>query len=155
MTRAAGDGAVRAIAIVKFIKAFLLFGFDLGALRLLPASVASHAEQWIVALAWHLDRHAVPALEARLAGLHGGTLVVLEIASFLYAGLFVVEGAGLWGRRVWAEYLTIVATSLLIPFEVFELLKRATAPRLLALGINLLVVAYLAVRARRRIRGAH
>jgi uncharacterized membrane protein (DUF2068 family) len=35
--------------------------------------------------------------------------------------LELVEGVGLWLDPLWAEYLTVIATSLLIPVELYEL----------------------------------
>jgi uncharacterized membrane protein (DUF2068 family) len=34
--------------------------------------------------------------------------------------LELVEGGGLFYRKRWAEWLTVVATSLLVPLEVYE-----------------------------------
>ena len=60
-----------------------------------------------------------------------------------YAALEGAEAIGLWFARRWAEYLTFVATSLLLIPEVYELTGRVTATKVLALVINLAVVAYL------------
>ena len=40
-----------------------------------------------------------------------------------YALLEGVEAAGLWLGRRWAEYLTFVATTIFVPYEVYELTK--------------------------------
>jgi hypothetical protein len=60
-----------------------------------------------------------------------------------YAALEAAEAIGLWFARRWAEYLTFVATSLLLIPEVYELTGRVTVTKVLALVINLAVVAYL------------
>jgi uncharacterized membrane protein (DUF2068 family) len=39
----------------------------------------------------------------------------------------LVEGTGLWLDQLWAEYLTVVATSLLVPLELYELVRHPTA----------------------------
>ena len=65
-----------------------------------------------------------------------------------YALLEGTEGVGLAMRRRWAEYLTVVATSLLIPYEVYELGRHATLFKVGALLLNVAVVAYLAWRKR-------
>ena len=69
--------------------------------------------------------------------------------AILYAGLFGVEGVGLWMGKRWAEYLTIIATSSFVPFEVYELIRHASWQRGATLGINLLVVGYLVWKVRR------
>ncbi|HTC73629.1 MAG TPA: DUF2127 domain-containing protein [Solirubrobacteraceae bacterium] len=64
----------------------------------------------------------------------------------------VLEGAesyGLFRRRRWGEWLTVVATSLLFIPEVWELTKSATALKVGVLLVNVLVVAYLLWRLRR------
>jgi uncharacterized membrane protein (DUF2068 family) len=73
-----------------------------------------------------------------------GELEALGIGAWLYAALFLVEGIGLWQERRWAEYLTIAATASLVPFEIYELVKEVSAPRVTALVLNVAIVAYLA-----------
>jgi uncharacterized membrane protein (DUF2068 family) len=65
-----------------------------------------------------------------------------------YAALEGVEGLGLWRGRRWAEYLTVLATALLIPFEAVEVARKLTLIRLGALAVNVVIVAYLAARKR-------
>ena len=45
-------------------------------------------------------------------------LYLVGIAVALYAVMEGVEGAGLWLGRRWAEYLTLVATIVFVPYEV-------------------------------------
>jgi uncharacterized membrane protein (DUF2068 family) len=75
----------------------------------------------------------------------------LEIAGGLVAGyalLEAVEMVGLWYGRRWAEYLTFVATTVLLPLEVYELTTRITALKVIALLINVLIVVYLLLAKR-------
>ena len=37
-----------------------------------------------------------------------------------FAALEAVEMVGLWLNKRWAEYLTFIATTALVPFEVYE-----------------------------------
>jgi len=60
-----------------------------------------------------------------------------------YAVLEGVEAVGLWYAKRWAEYLTFVATTALLPLEIYELSHRVTVLKVLALVVNLAVVAYL------------
>jgi len=73
---------------------------------------------------------------------------LLAIGLIGYALLEGTEGIGLAMRRRWAEYLTVIATGLLIPYEVYELIHRATLFKIGALLVNLAVVGYLAWRKR-------
>ena len=65
--------------------------------------------------------------------------------SLLYASTFTLEGVGLWRERRWAEYLTIVTSSLLLPFEFIAVLHRLTLVRTGVLLANAAIVAYLIV----------
>ncbi len=40
-----------------------------------------------------------------------------------YAALEGMEAVGLWLVKRWAEYLTFVATTILLPLEVYELVN--------------------------------
>ena len=143
------DRVLRLIALFKFCKAVLLVVVGLGALELLDPDMAARAQRWVAALASSSDRHVVQQLVAVVGGLSPGRLQALGVGAFLYAALFTVEGVGLWRRKRWAEYLTVIATLSLVPLELFELTRAVTPPRLTALVVNFAVVAYLIGRMRR------
>ena len=63
-----------------------------------------------------------------------------------YGGLFATEAVGLSVRAGWARWLTIVATSCLVPLECFELWRRPTLVRVGILLVNVAVVVYLVRR---------
>jgi uncharacterized membrane protein (DUF2068 family) len=84
----------------------------------------------------------------RIVDLREGALDVLIVTSLAYAVLELVEAIGLWHERRWAEYLTVVATSGLLPFEILELSRRVTVFRVGALIVNLLIVIWLVYRKR-------
>ncbi|HEY2223850.1 DUF2127 domain-containing protein [Actinomycetospora sp.] len=71
------------------------------------------------------------------------TVVLIGLVVAAYALLEGVEAIGLWRARRWAEYLTLVATAVLLIPEIYELTGRVTAFKVLALVINLAVIAYL------------
>lgn len=70
-------------------------------------------------------------------------LMALAGLAFLYATLRFVEAYGLWRMRTWAEWLAIVAGSIYLPVEVYEMSRRATWMRGCVLLTNLLIVVYL------------
>lgn len=143
------DGVLKAIAAFKLVKALLLIGVGLGALKLLNAETAEKAERWVSVVAWRLGPQAAFAVQNKLARLQDSQLRVIGVVAFLYAGLFAVEGVGLWKSKRWAEYLTIIATSSFVPFEVYELIQQVSWQRVTTLGINLLVVGYLVWKVKR------
>jgi uncharacterized membrane protein (DUF2068 family) len=65
-----------------------------------------------------------------------------------YAVLEAAEAAGLWMGRRWAEYLTFLATVVFVPYELYELTKSISALKVLALVVNLAIVAYLLIAKR-------
>jgi uncharacterized membrane protein (DUF2068 family) len=66
----------------------------------------------------------------------------------VYAAVEGIEAVGLWYQRRWAEYLTFLVTTSLLPFEVYEILNRTTAFKVLAFVINVAVVIYLLIAKR-------
>lgn len=76
--------------------------------------------------------HATPAREVGLA-----------VTAFGYAVLMGSEGVALYLRRPWARWFTIIATSSLIPVEVYEIVREVHAVRIVVLLANILVVIYL------------
>lgn len=74
--------------------------------------------------------------------------LVFGAIALAYGALEGAEAYGLWRRRRWGEWLTVLATSVLLIPEVWELVRKATALKAAALVLNLLVVAYLLRRLR-------
>lgn len=146
------DRGLLLIASFKLLKALLLVAGGLAALKLLQPDAARSVSEWVAALPLDSQRRLAHRFLVRVTGLPASRLQALGVAFFAYAGLFVVEGIGLWRQRRWAEYLTVIATASFVPLEAYELVKDVTLPRIAALLANLLVVAYL-VWVLRRGRG--
>jgi uncharacterized membrane protein (DUF2068 family) len=115
-------------------------------------SIANH-----VARSVELDprRPFVRHLIARLGALRRHEVRVFGVGALGYGVLELVEGVGLWLEQRWAEWLTVVATSLLIPLEVYELARRPTVLKAIGIAVNVLIVIYLIRVVRRRTRRAH
>jgi uncharacterized membrane protein (DUF2068 family) len=79
----------------------------------------------------------------RLFTLRTSSLDEAGIAIGVYALLEGIEAIGLWRARRWAEYLTFIATTVLLPLEIYELSERITWFKALALLVNIAVVIYL------------
>ena len=86
--------------------------------------------------------------------LHASELRVIGIAALLYGALELVEGGGLWLDKLWAEFLTVIATSLLLPYELYELVRKPTVWKAAGIAVNIAIVVYLAVLLRRRLARA-
>jgi len=118
------DPMLRLIAAFKLVKAAAL-------------SVDPHGT--------YLDR-----LIARVGSLDRHQLEEIGIGSLLYAAVFVTEGIGLLLRKIWAEILTVVVTTSIVPIEVYELVKHTSWVKACVLAANVAVVGYLVWRLRRQ-----
>jgi len=83
-----------------------------------------------------------------LFSLKQGTLRLVGAGLVGLAVLEAAEAVGLWFQQRWAEYLTFVATTLLLPLEVYELTASLSWFKVTALVVNLAIVVYLLVAKR-------
>ena len=60
-----------------------------------------------------------------------------------YAAINAIEAVGLWTEKRWAEYLTFIEVTLLLPLEIYELSVTVSYLKIGALVLNLVVMAYL------------
>ncbi len=140
---------LRLIAGFKLLKGFALLALGIGALKLLHKDVAGVIEHWIEVFRVDPHNHYINRLLEKLPALDERRLKEFSIGTFIYSGIFFIEGTGLALRKRWAEYFTIITTSSLLPLEIYELARRVSAGRTMALLINLAVVVYLIVELRR------
>ena len=79
------------------------------------------------------------------AGLLSYDLVMnITMIILLFGILNLIESYGLHMRRRWAEWLTIIGTSAMIPYELYELAKGFSSVKVWVLVINCAIVYYLA-----------
>ena len=144
-------GLLRLIAIFKLFKALVLLASLATVFDLVRQDDPAHTViSW--ALRFHVDRdnRYLSAGLAALLHLNPKQLALLTGGTLLYAVLFSVEGIGLWGAKLWAEYLTIIATAGFIPVELYEVIRSNSAPKMVTLALNIAIVGYLVVQVRRR-----
>jgi uncharacterized membrane protein (DUF2068 family) len=79
----------------------------------------------------------------RLFSLRSGALRTVGAALLGYGLLEGIEAIGLWYTKRWAEYLTFIATTLLLPLEIYELTERVSFLKLFGFAINVAVVIWL------------
>jgi uncharacterized membrane protein (DUF2068 family) len=75
-------------------------------------------------------------------------LTYIAIGCAAYATVEVIEGVGLWLVKRWGEYFAMIATSVGLPYEIYDLTNKVTALRVAAFLINLGLVIYLVVTKR-------
>ena len=137
------------IAVFKVMKGLLLLLLGLGLLRLVHAEIATLFSLLIEALHLNADSRLIHALVLKIDALQPNSVLLAGLVSLGYAGMLLVEGIGLWLELTWAAYLTVVSTSLLLPFELHEVIKQVSMLRVGVLLLNLVIVAYLVSQLRR------
>ncbi|WP_345128191.1 DUF2127 domain-containing protein [Dactylosporangium darangshiense] len=84
------------------------------------------------------------------------TLLWVAAGLGVYGTLQLVEGIGLWLLKRWGEYFAVVATSLGLPIEIYEISEKVTVTRVGALVINIAAVLYILLSKRLfGLRGGH
>jgi len=137
---------LRLIAIFRHIKAVLLIITGMAALHLVKPGAVQQVTDWVAAMPFATQHAFVGRALAMITRLPPQRIEQLAIVLFLYAALFIVEGVGLWMGKVWAEWLSIVATTSFIPFEAYEVAHKTTFLRITILVANIAIVIYLVVR---------
>ena len=146
---------VRLIAAERIVRGVLLLAAGVYLLFNVNNDFGRLAERVLRAVDLDPRRPLFHRLIAYLHHLHASELRIAALFALGYGVLELVEGTGLWLDQLWAEYLTVIATSLLIPFELYELVHHPSALKAGGLVVNLAIVAYLArLLMRRRRAGA-
>jgi len=143
---AGGLDGLRLIALLKFGKALLLLATAYGVYRALNPALAADLIHWSGTITDRFERGLALKLVDWIheLGPHGIDSVL--VVTLGYTGLVVTEGIGLWLRRRWGEWLCLVATAALVPFEVWKLMHARDGHRALVAGVlavNILIVIYL------------
>lgn len=146
--KASHSRLLRLIALFKLVKAALLIAVGVGALKLLHKDVAGAVEHWVELLGLDPNNHYIDTALEKASNLTPDKIKELGLGSMVYAGLFLTEGIGLWLEKRWAEWLTVIITSSLVPIEIYEIYRHPTAIKIAVLLINIAIVAYLLYRIR-------
>jgi len=149
------DAVLRVIAVFKFFKGTMLLAVSLGAFKLLHKDVGALLQHWVEGFKLDPGNHFVDALLAKASNLTPEQIKKLGLGSLLYAGLFFVEGTGLWLRKRWGEWFTVIITATLVPVEIYEIVLHPTLIKVAVLALNVAIVGYLIERVRGKAAPAH
>jgi uncharacterized membrane protein (DUF2068 family) len=141
----AAERAIRGAALIA--AGVYLFGH-------LHSDFGKIADRWMRKLELDPKNHFLHRVVEHLHNVTTNEVKIFAAAALGYGSLELVEGVGLWLDRLWAEYLTVIATSLLVPIEVYELVRKPDPLKAAGIAVNVLIVLYLARRLHRRVRGA-
>jgi uncharacterized membrane protein (DUF2068 family) len=70
-------------------------------------------------------------------------LMGLAALALVYASMREIEAYALWHQRRWAEWFALVSGAVYLPVEIYELTHGLSWMKVLALAINLVVVAVM------------
>jgi uncharacterized membrane protein (DUF2068 family) len=101
---------------------------------------------WVAVLGIDPDNHYIDKLLMRITPLDNHKLEEIGAGSFFYSALLLTEGIGLFLRKRWAEYFTIIVTGSFIPLEIYELTRKYSLTKIVILLGNIAIVVYLAIR---------
>ncbi len=146
--KSADNRLVRLIAVFKLLKAILLIAVGMSALHLLHKDVASVVEHWVKMLGLDPGNRYVGRALQKAGNLTPNKIKSLGVVSFIYAGLFLTEGIGLWLVKRWAEWFSVIITSSLVPVAIYEIHRHPSPIKILVVIVNIAVVGYLIYRIR-------
>lgn len=147
------DG-LRLIGLFKIGKALLLLMTSYGVYRLLDINLVNRLYGWVYSLTDNFERRLLERALDWFNGLGHARISGIVVVTACYTALLLTEGIGLWLRKSWAEWLTVIATASLIPFELLEFIHGRHGRRLAlaaAFVVNVIIVIYL-IRQLRRAR---
>ena len=72
------------------------------------------------------------------------SIAMIAAIAIAYATLRFLEGYGLWKQRAWGEWLAIVSGCVYLPFEIYKVIRHPNELHWVILGINIVVVIYIA-----------
>jgi uncharacterized membrane protein (DUF2068 family) len=143
------------IAIYKVLQALLFIAIGVGALHMLHRDIADDLALLADHLNFNPESGFVNFVLEKAYLVNDPLLRRIGAAAFCYAGLGLAEGIGLYLEKAWGEYLTLAITASFLPWEIFEIFHRVTWFRFSLLGINLLVLFYLAKEVTSRVQARH
>lgn len=146
--RVSNGRLLRLIAVFKFLKAALLIAVSVGVFRTMHQDIGMRMDHLVRAMRLDPGNRYVERVLERVANLTPDQVKKLGLAGLFYAALFLVEGTGLWMKKRWGEWATVVITGTLVPVELYEIYRHPSVVKVLLLIINGAVIGYLIYRIR-------
>jgi uncharacterized membrane protein (DUF2068 family) len=146
---ASHESGLRGIIAIKAFYGILFFLIGLGVFALINKDISDLAEKAADSLGIDPENGNFNAFLEWLTGISPKQIAAVGLGTILYSGLYLTMAWGLHLRQAWAEWLTIVATGLFIPVEIYEVVRSWRLTYVLVLVINASIVWYL---LRRRAR---
>jgi uncharacterized membrane protein (DUF2068 family) len=136
------------IALDKFVKAA---GLVIASFALTPAwhdavlNWAGNAQltphNWLIT-------HALHSIEIAL-GYPPRSLHLVRLFVIIYAGLYLIEGTGLFFEKKWAEWMVVIGVGAFLPVEVYDYIRKPRWTMVIVFLLNVLMAIYLLWRIHR------
>ena len=148
---------LRVFAVERFLRAIIFGGLAIAVWRFAASRMSieqayDHAlpglRAFLGQLGFNVNHSKLLGLIQHAFTLNTRTLTWLALAAAGYAVIEIIEAVGLWLLKRWGEYFAMIATSVGIPYEVYDLTAKVTVLRLAAFVINVALVVYLVVTKR-------
>ncbi len=138
------------VGLLKLVEGVFFIAVGAGALHLIHKNLGEFVMHFIDALPIDPEGRFVSIVMDKADLIDAHDLRRIGAGAFIYACTRIVEGTGLILRKTWAEYFTVILTTLGLPVELFELMHRFTWLKVGALAANLVILAFLLWILKRR-----
>jgi uncharacterized membrane protein (DUF2068 family) len=135
---------LRGIAIFEALKGVAALAIAIWVLTLIHKDMVRVAERMLEALHIGLDRHFAQRILRAAGRITDKNLWMFISVIVVYTAVRFTEAAGLWLEKEWAEWFALLSGALYMPYEIFELLRHATALKWGIFGTNVIIVLYMA-----------
>jgi uncharacterized membrane protein (DUF2068 family) len=135
--------ALRAVSMFELTKGIFVLVMGICALLLVHRDLWLMAESLLARLHVNTDHRLAQLFLDFADNITDARLWAAARIAFAYAALRFAESYGLWRARPWAEWLALISGTLLLPFEVRELMRGVTTIRVLLFLGNLGIVFYM------------
>ena len=139
----------KVIGSLKLLSGLLALAAGMGATRFLAHDPGPKLERAVTHFGLDPHNQIIHDVITKLTGIDRTHLRAIEAGTFFYAILHLIEGIGLILEQDWAGYLVVIATSTLIPFEIYEIARKPTPLRFALFLLNIGIVVYLIVTIRK------
>lgn len=147
--KSSGYYGFKVIGTLKLVSGVIAVIAGMGAFHFLTHEPGPKLERAASHLGLDPQNHLIHTLISTITGIDRTHLRALEAGTFFYAFLHLLEGIGLILEKTWAGYLVVIATSTLVPFEIYEIARRPTPLRFAFFFLNVGIVIYLIVILRK------
>ncbi|MFA4081613.1 DUF2127 domain-containing protein [Mycobacteroides salmoniphilum] len=94
-------------------------------------------------IGWNPDDSKIVRHIGDAFSLSSSTLMWVAVGLAAYAAIEFIEAFGLWLMKRWGEYFAVIATSIFLPLEIYEVIEKQTVLRVLAIVVNVAAVVWL------------